>query len=145
MNAERPALYVAEPSAQYLLMPPLVVDCSLLASLLFHETTQTDAAMRITGKTLHAPYLLQVEMASVADKKCRLGITEKAALALAEFDAMAIELHEIDPVAVLSLALQYKLSSYDASYLWLAAELKCPLATFDEKLGRAAQTHLSTI
>ena len=145
MSAERHALYVAEPSAQYLQMPPLVVDCSLLAGLLFHENTQTDAAVRIAGKTLHSPYLLQVEMTSVADKKCRLGLTEQAMLALAEFDAMSIELHEIDPTAVLGLALRYKLSAYDASYLWLAAELKCPLATFDEKLGRAAQTHLASL
>ncbi len=145
MSAERPALFVAEPSAQYLRTPPLVVDCSLLAGLLFHENTQTDAAVRIAGRALHAPYLLQVEMTSVADKKCRLGLIDKAMLALAEFDAMSMELHEIDPTAVLGLALHYKLSAYDASYLWLAAELKCPLATFDEKLGRAAQTHLSTI
>ena len=27
------------------------------------------------------------------------------------------------------------LSAYDAAYLWLAAELKAPLATFDRKLG----------
>jgi hypothetical protein len=30
-------------------------------------------------------------------------------------------------------------------HLWLAAELKAPLAMFDEKLGRAAQIHLASL
>ena len=145
MSTDRPSLYVAEPSAQYLQWPPLVIDCSLLAGLLFHETTQADAATRISGKTLHSPFLLQVEMTRVALKKCKLGQSERAALALAEFDDLAIQLHEIDPKAVLNLALRYKLSTYDAAYLWLAAELKAPLATFDEQLGRAAQAHLASL
>ena len=58
---------------------------------------------------------------------------------------MAIELHEIDIQAVCDLAIRYQLSAYDAAYLWLAAELKCPLATFDEKLATAAQAHLSAL
>ena len=51
----------------------------------------------------------------------------------------------MDVQAVAALALQYNLSAYDASYLWLAAELQCPLATFDDKLAKAAQAHLSTL
>jgi predicted nucleic acid-binding protein len=58
---------------------------------------------------------------------------------------MDIKLHAVKPQEVLDLALRYQLSAYDASYLWLAAELKCPLATFDEKLATAAQTHLSQL
>ena len=145
MSTDRPSLYVAEPAAQYLQWPPLVIDCSLLAGLLFHESTPEDAAARISGKTLHAPFLLQLEMTSVALKKSKLGQSERAALALAEFDDLAIQLHEIEPKAVLNLALRYKLSTYDAAYLWLAAELKAPLATFDEHLGRAAQVHLASL
>ena len=145
MSTDRPSLYVAEPAAQYLQWPPLVIDCSLLAGLLFHESTPEDAAARISGKTLHAPFLLQLEMTSVALKKSKLGQSERAALALAEFDDLAIQLHEIEPKAVLNLALRYKLSTYDAAYLCLAAELKAPLATFDEHLGRAAQVHLASL
>lgn len=145
MSSSFAALYVAEPSAQYLQLPPLVVDCSLLAALLFHESNKDLAAMRVANRTLHAPYLIEVEMTSVAQKKCKLGQANIAQTALAEFDTLALQLHAVQPVAVLALALRYKISAYDASYLWLAAELKAPLATFDEQLGRAAQTHLASL
>jgi predicted nucleic acid-binding protein len=36
-------------------------------------------------------------------------------------------------------AARYELSASDAAYLWLAAELQAPLATFDQKLAAAAQ------
>ncbi len=41
--------------------------------------------------------------------------------------------------------MRYQLSAYDAAYLWLAAELKAPLATFDAKLAAAAQAHLGAL
>ena len=43
---------------------------------------------------------------------------------------------------VILLAVRYRLSAYDACYLWLASELKAPLATFDEKMAPAAKAHL---
>ena len=65
--------------------------------------------------------------------------------ALADFSAHALELHRSDVVAQVELAQRYKLSAYDAAYLWLAAELKAPLATFDARLGKAAQRHLGAL
>ena len=52
------------------------------------------------------------------------------------------------PVAVdgvHALATQYRLTAYDAAYLWLAVQLNAPLATFDKKLGEAAQTCLGAL
>ena len=51
-------------------------------------------------------------------------------------------MRETDQHEQFELALRYDLSGYDAAYLWLAAELKAPLATFDKKLA-AAHAHLS--
>lgn len=62
---------------------------------------------------------------------------------LGVFAALAIERHGIDPVAVLNLAQRYKLTAYDAAYLWLAERLEAPLATFDAALARAARDHLA--
>ena len=135
-------LHVAEPPAQYLSRPPLVVDCSTVAGIVFAEAWQEQARQHISGRALHAPHLFQCEIANVAIKKERRG-EPHALLGLAEAITMGIDLHPVDPVAVAHLALRYHLSAYDASYLWLAADLKCPLATFDDKLAAAATTHLA--
>ena len=42
----------------------------------------------------------------------------------------------------MALAQRYKLTAYDAAYLWLAERLEAPLATFDAALARAAREHL---
>ncbi len=145
MTAPARALFIAEPPVQYLVQPPVVVDCSTLAGVVFEEHWRQQALERIQGKVLHAPYLLQVEMTSVAAKKHKQGYADLATEGLAQFKAMDVNLYQIEPVGVLTLATRYQLSAYDAAYLWLAAELKCPLATFDEKLATAAQAHLSAL
>ena len=138
-------LYVAEPPAQYLARHPVVVDCSALVGLLFHEEWEALAAEKVHGRTLHAPFLLQIEIASVALKKQRKGFSDIVTDALAQYAELDINLYRVEPQDAFALALRYKLSAYDAAYLWLAAELKAPLATFDEKLGRAAQLHLASL
>ena len=145
MNVPVRELFLAEPPAQYLVLPPLVLDCSTLAGLIFRESWYQQAWDQIRDRTLHAPVLLPIEIASVAVKKHRLGRPDVAKDGLSQFAAMDIELHKVDALEVVALALRYQLSAYDASYLWLAAELKAPLATFDEKLAGAAKTHLATL
>ena len=56
-----------------------------------------------------------------------------------------ITLYRTEIQAQYQLAQRYNLSAYDAAYLWLAAELKAPLATFDLKLANAARAHLATL
>ena len=144
MITSTPTFHVAEPPAQYLLRPPLVVDCSTLAGLVFREPWWADALARIEGRELHAPNILQAEIANVAVKKLRRGETH-ATEGLAQAVAMEIDLHRLDAEAVAALAQRYNLSAYDAAYLWLAAKLKAPLATFDAKLAEAARVHLATL
>jgi predicted nucleic acid-binding protein len=139
-----PTLYLAEPPAHYLSRPPLVVDCSTVAGIVFSEAWQSQARQQIDGRALHAPHLFHCEIASVAVKKHRRG-EPHALRGLFEASEMAIDLHPVDPVAVAELALRYQLSAYDAAYLWLAADLKCPLATFDDKLAAAARAHLASL
>ena len=139
------ALYIAEPPAAYLARPPLVVDCSLISGLVFNEHWQVLASERIVNRALHAPFLLQAEMASVAVKKSRQAQQQIAQEGMVLFQSMDISLHPLRALEVVALALRYQLFGYDAAYLWLAAELNAPLATFDEKLAAAAQTHLASL
>ncbi|MBC7942109.1 MAG: type II toxin-antitoxin system VapC family toxin [Chitinophagaceae bacterium] len=138
-----PALFVAEPRALWAQRAPVVVDCSVFAALLFDEPAADAAARRLEGRALHAPSLVRYELTSVARHKQRRGLPLADALAaLTDFDLQRVQLHSPTPTAVLTLAAQHSLSAYDAAYLWLAAELNAPLATFDRQLADAAQKHL---
>ncbi|WP_286618899.1 type II toxin-antitoxin system VapC family toxin [Variovorax sp. J22R115] len=146
MSGAPSPLFVAEPPASYRMRPPLVVDCSALSAILFDEPTRDEALARLVGFSLHAPNLLDHEIVSVALKKRRLDWpSDSLALALADYAEYDLELHPVDPAAQYQLAARYALSAYDAAYLWLAAEIKAPLATFDQKLATAAQAHLSAL
>ena len=138
-------VFVAEPPAAYRLRPPLVVDCSLLAAVLFDDPGRDDALGRMAGCELFAPHLLDFEIASVALKKSRQGLQEVAACGLADYAALPLRQRPVDLQAQVALALRYDLSTYDAAYLWLAADLKAPLATLDRRLGEAAQRHLRSL
>ncbi len=145
MSSDPRVLYVAEPPAQYLARPPVVVDCSVVAGFVFREPSMSQAHAKMDGRDLKGPHLLPLEIASVALKKHKQGFTDIASLGMEAYLSMSVELSPVKPAEVLALAQRYNLSTYDAAYLWLAAELKVPLATFDETLGRAAQTHLGSL
>lgn len=136
---------VAEPSVTYWPKPPAVVDCSLVAAIVFDETGLEGARAALSGRQPVAPTLLRYEIANVAMNKLRRQecSLDAALEGLGYFDAFAIELSDIDPPAVLALAMRYQLTTYDAAYLWLAGELRAPLLTFDARLADAARHHLA--
>ncbi|OYW26194.1 MAG: hypothetical protein B7Z51_10315 [Methyloversatilis sp. 12-65-5] len=146
MTDEHRTLWFAEPSAEYLVQPPLVVDCSLVAALLFDESERDIAYDRLTGRHLFAPRLLGYEMVNVSLKKLHRGMAiSDVEQAVDDFHRMDIDLLDVPTRSLLPLARRFILSAYDASYLWLAAELKAPLATFDARLGEAARIHLASL
>jgi len=144
-SADRP-LWVAEPSARWRARPPLVIDCSTLVAWLFEESEGQKAAQQMAGKTLHAPTVLPYEVANVARNKCRSGAASASVCrVLDDFQCQDITWHTVQPLAALELAERYGLTAYDAAYLWVAAELKAPLATFDRRLADAAKAHLGEL
>ena len=51
---------------------------------------------------------------------------------------MDLKIYDVDSDAVLDAALEFDLTVYDASYLWLARQLTAPLVTLDQRLARLA-------
>ena len=116
-----------------------VIDASLLGAIVFGEPRAKEAISLIRGEELYVPSLLAYELASVARKKARLYPDQHGRLAQALELALLLDIHwmEVDHVAVFALAMDTGLTTYDASYLYLARSLGLPLATFDERLQTA--------
>ena len=121
-------------------MPDKVVDASILGAIIFEEPRADEASALVEGFDLQAPTLVAYELLHIAQKKCLRYPIQREAFqeALIAALAMAIRWHEVDYIAVLDLALETGLSTYDASYLYLARALGAPLATFDHRLAQAA-------
>jgi predicted nucleic acid-binding protein len=117
-----------------------VVDASALAAILFTEAESADVLAALGDAPLAAPALIDLELASVCLKKCRR-LPERRHDFLAAFALLSrFELRRVavPAPAVLAIALDARLSAYDAAYLWLARHLGAPLVTLDARLAAAA-------
>ena len=131
-------LFVAEPPGAYRHLPPIVVDCSVLAALFFVEANREEAERLLSGKSMFAPWLIDHEMANVAVKKSAEGQPEVARQGLESLARARLTRRETNTLAQWGLARRERLTAYDAAYLQTAIELNAPLATFDKALGAAA-------
>jgi predicted nucleic acid-binding protein len=93
----------------------------------------------MSGAKLIAPTLLPYEMASICLKKIKQTPQQASILktALQMADALAIETFPVEMAAVIDLARQTNLTTYDASYLWLARVTNAALVTLDKRLLEA--------
>lgn len=124
-----------------------MLDASVALAWCFED--EGDEAMmaleRARVGVAHAPAVWPLEVGNallVAERRRRL--TEAEATRFLELvAALAIEIEPTAPLAstpaLLSLARAHDLSLYDASYLELALRSGLPLATLDDRLGRAAR------
>ena len=120
-------------------MPVSVVDASAVGALLFGEPSAERVATALEGKDLAAPTLLPYEIASICAKKIAARLGEEGILleALELFPRLNVALHVVPLAEAVSIARRRKLTTYDASYLWLAAEMGADLVTLDDALARA--------
>lgn len=120
-----------------------MLDASALAAMTFREPGNLGLEAQVEDTSVHAPYLLKLEMANVALIKARRqpdAATEiLTALHLALDDSTGIVWHDVDPTDVALMAQATGLSAYDASYLWLAGTLDADLVTLDRKLASALE------
>lgn len=120
-------------------MPVSVVDASAVGALLFGEPQAERVATAMEGRALAAPTLLPYEIASICAKKIAARPGEERLLleALELFPSLNVALHGVSLAEAVSIARRRKLTTYDASYLWLAAEIGADLVTLDDALARA--------
>ena len=119
-----------------------VVDASALGAVVFGEPKAEEIARVLGGSPLAAPALIWFGMASICLRKIKAHPAQRDQILRAFLMAgkLSIEIVEVDHSAVVNLAEETGLTTYDASYLWLARRLKGELITLDGKLQRAAKS-----
>ena len=115
------------------------------ASAVIEVLLVTPAAVRIedrifsSAETLHAPHLLDLEVAQVLRRFCATGDMEpdRARLALTDLGDLPLYRHPHEPFLARVWELRYNLTAYDAAYVALAEALPATLLTGDAKLAAA--------
>ncbi len=90
---------------------------------------------------MHAPTLIDYELASVTMKKLRRVPANADALLAALHTVRRVRIRRVQPdiVQVLALAVATGLTACDASYLWVSKSLGLRLVTLDRELAKAAE------
>jgi predicted nucleic acid-binding protein len=117
----------------------IVVDASAMVDVLVGEPVSGELLRIVTDNELHAPTLLDFEVAS-ALRGHYLGkrlTAERVDVAVDDFAAMRVQRHTMSALLKPILALRDSFTAYDASYVVLAQALEAPLVTADAKLLEA--------
>ena len=125
----------------------IVLDASAAVALLLN--TPPHAAplrQRLASPTLHAPHLLDLEVAQVLRRFALQGALseERASAALRDLAALGVERYPHAPFLPRIWRLRHNLTAYDAAYVALAEALEAPLISLDAHLQSAAghQAHV---
>jgi predicted nucleic acid-binding protein len=120
----------------------IVVDASAVIEVLLHTSAASRVAERIfaEGETLHAPHLLDVEIAQVLRRYALASAfgSERGEEALEDLADFPIARYPHQPFLFRIWELRRNVTAYDAAYVALAEALAAPLVTRDAKLASAA-------
>jgi predicted nucleic acid-binding protein len=120
----------------------IVVDASALLEALLRTPSAKVVEDRLfaQGQTLHAPHLLDVEVAQVIRRYALNGEIDgvRGGLALADLSEFPLRRYPHDFLLPRIWALRNNLTAYDAAYVALAEALDAPLLTRDRRLAAAA-------
>jgi len=123
----------------------IVVDASALLEWLLDEPAANAVDERLFGarRTLHAPHLLDVEIAQVLRRYVANGEIdgERGRAALIDLADLPLRRYPHDFLLPRVWELRNNLTAYDAVYVALAETLGAPLLTRDRRLAAAAGHH----
>ena len=119
----------------------IVVDASAVLEVLLQTPVAARVGRRIfaAGETLHAPHLLDLEIAQVLRRYVRSGVISAKRGNEALTDLADLPLNRYPHVVLLPRIwqLRHNVTAYDAAYLALAEALDAPLVTRDRALTSA--------
>ena len=120
----------------------IVVDASALLEVLLRTPAARAVEERLFDRrqTLHAPHLLDIEVAQVIRRYAARGEIddERGRAALADLADFPVHRYPHDVLLARIWDLRHNLTAYDAAYVALAAALDAPLLTRDRHLAAAA-------
>jgi predicted nucleic acid-binding protein len=120
----------------------IVVDASALLEVLLRTSAAKAVEDRLFAprQTLHAPHLLDVEVAQVVRRYAASGEIdgERGRMALADLADLPLRRYPHDFLLPRIWDLRNNLTAYDAAYVALAEALDAPLLTRDRRLAAAA-------
>ncbi|HVA13296.1 MAG TPA: type II toxin-antitoxin system VapC family toxin [Stellaceae bacterium] len=120
----------------------IVIDASALLDALLRTSAAkaVEDQLFAPGQTLHAPHLLDVEVAQVIRRYTASGEIDSARgrLALADLADLPLRRYPHDFLLPRIWDLRNNLTAYDAAYVALAEALDAPLLTRDRRLAAAA-------
>lgn len=95
------------------------------------------------GQTLHAPHLIDLEVAQVLRRYAAIGqrAAERCRDALGDLSDFPLRRYPHDCLLSRVWELRHNLTAYDAVYVALAEALDAPLLTRDRRLAAAAGHH----
>jgi predicted nucleic acid-binding protein len=118
----------------------IVLDASAVVELVLGSPRGAPVRTRIQqpDESLHAPHLLDVEVASVLRRYHLSGelSREEGREALVDLAGLDIVRYPHDPLLARVWELRASVTAYDAVYLALAEVLEAPLLTLDRRLTR---------
>ena len=126
---------------------PVVIDASALVELLL-QSKRAPAVLQAVGSTeMVAPDGINPEVLSTLRRLERIGELRAARASLAVDHLVGAPVRRLPTLPLLQGAwtLRANVTSYDACYVALARELRCPLITGDLKLSRAPGLGVPTI
>lgn len=119
---------------------PLVVDTSVIIAVILNEPTKPRIIEITKGQELIAPESIRWEIGNAFSAlfKRKILSLEQALTGLKIFEQIPLRYPAIDLYEALKIAHEHQLYAYDAYFLKLSQNHKCPFITLDSSLQKLA-------